>query len=542
VDYAGDERFDLRIKNLTTGEVLPDLIPGVHAGSAWSRDASVLFYTRVDDAWRPYQVWRHVVGTPTEDDGLVHEEPDEHFFLDVSLTRSERFVLIGAASKITAEWRYVPADAPLSEPAVIALRRDGVDYQVSHQGDRFLILHNDGALDWELAETPADAPGVWSTLIPHQPGIRLVDVDAFADHLVVALRRDGLSGLRVVPLTGGEPYDIAFPEPIYTVEPDINSEYDTRLYRLSYTSLVTPESIYDCDVATGQLTLRKRKPVLPDASGRPYSPDDFEQHREWATAEDGTRVPISLVCRKGTPRDAANPLVLYGYGSYEHSIDPYLSIPRLSLLDRGVVYAIAHIRGGGEMGRRWYEEGKLLAKRNTFTDFAACARHLAAAGWTSADKTIIRGGSAGGLLVGAAVTIAPDAFGGVVAQVPFVDALTTILDPSLPLTVVEWDEWGDPLHHKEFYDYMKSYSPYENVPAGQLPPMLVLGSLNDTRVNFTEPTKWVARLRDRTPSTDVLLKTEMGAGHSGPSGRYNSWREEAFIISWQLDRFGRADS
>jgi oligopeptidase B len=286
------------------------------------------------------------------------------------------------------------------------------------------------------------------------------------------------------------------------------------------------------------LTLRKTKPVRPDTSGRPFRTEDYEQHREWATAEDGTRVPISIICKPGTPRDGSAPMVLYGYGSYEASIDPHFSIARLSLVDRGVVYAIAHIRGGGEMGRRWYEDGKLLAKKNTFTDFVACARHLAATGWTSPARTIARGGSAGGLLVGASVTLAPDAFGGVVAVVPFVDALTTILDPSLPLTVTEWEEWGNPIDDPDVYAYMKSYSPYENVTGREFPPLLVLGSLNDTRVSYAEPTKWVARIRERSPHTQVLLKTEMGAGHGGPSGRYNSWREEAFISAWILDRVG----
>jgi oligopeptidase B len=538
-DYAGDERYNLRIRDLTTGDVLPDEIVRVGHGSAWSADASVLFYTRVDDAWRPYQIWRHVVGTPATQDVLVYEDPDERFFVGVDLTRSERFLLIGSSSKITSEWRLLPADRPLDEPTVIAPRREGVEYDVSHQGDRLLILHNDGALDYALATTPAAAPGEWTTLIPHEPGTRLTGVDAFADYLVVSLRRNGLTGLRVLP-NHGEPYDISFPEPIYTVGMDMTPEYHTTSFRLEYTSLVTPDSVYDCDLATGALTLRKTKPVRPDTNGRPYRTEDYEQHREWATAEDGTRVPISIVCKPGTPRDGSAPLLLYGYGSYEFSIDPHFSIPRLSLVDRGVVYAIAHIRGGGEMGRRWYEDGKLLAKTNTFTDFIACARHLAATGWTSRAKTIARGASAGGLLVGASVTLAPDAFGGVVAVVPFVDALTTILDPSLPLTVTEWEEWGNPVSDPDVYAYMKSYSPYENVTGHEFPPLLVLGSLNDTRVSYAEPTKWVARIRELSPNTTVILKTEMGAGHGGPSGRYNSWREEAFISAWILDQVGLA--
>jgi oligopeptidase B len=538
VDFDGDERYTVRFRNLHTGDVLPDEIPDTTYSSAWSRDASVFFYTTTNDAWRTDKIWRHVMGTPVADDVVMVDETDERFNVGVGLTRSERFILFSAASEVTSEIRYVPADEPRSELRMIAPRRVGVEYHVDHQGDRFLILHNDGAEDFALAYTPADAPGEWTPMIDHQPGRRLTDIDAFADHLVISARQDGLTSLRVVPIDGSKPFDLAFPEPIYTVGMGANEEYATSTIRLAYTSLVTPESIYDCDLATGELTLRKRKPVLPDASGRAYDPADFEQFREWATATDGTRVPLSIVARKGTPRDGSSAMVLYGYGSYEASIDPYFSIARLSLLDRGVVFAIAHIRGGGEMGRAWYDNGKLLAKKNTFTDFVDSARHVVAAGWTSPERLVARGGSAGGLLMGAVANLAPDAFGGIVAEVPFVDALTTILDPSLPLTVSEWDEWGDPLHDPEVYAYMKSYTPYENVADRPYPPILATTSLNDTRVLFAEPAKWVARLRVVAPNVPVLLKTEMGAGHGGPSGRYDAWRDEAFTLAWLLDRVG----
>lgn len=537
-DFEGDERYTLRVKDLRTGEVLSDEIKGISHGSAWSLDASVLFYVRVDDAWRPYQVWRHVVGTPESADVIVYEEADERFFVDMDLSRSERFILIGAGSKITNEYRYVPADDPTAEPVVIATRREGVDYHVEHHGDRFLILHNDGAEDFALAYTSVAEPGAWVPMIEHEAGTRLLTVDAFAGHLVLSLRRDGLTGLRVLPSDGGTGYDVTFPEDIYAVDIASNPEYDSSSVRLSYTSLVTPDSIYDCDVATGALTLRKRRPVLADESGRAFDPTDYEQHREWAIAEDGTRVPISLICRKDTPRDGSAPLVLYGYGSYEVSIDPYFSIPRLSLVDRGMVFAIAHIRGGGEMGRHWYEQGKMLTKRNTFTDFISCAQHLASVGWSRADRIVARGGSAGGLLMGAVANMAPEAFAGIVATVPFVDALTTILDPSIPLTVTEWDEWGNPLENVEFYNYIKSYTPYENVADRAYPPILAITSLNDTRVLYAEPAKWTARLRAVAPRARVLLKTEMEAGHGGPSGRYSAWREEAFTNAWILDRVG----
>ncbi|GAA3449532.1 S9 family peptidase [Dactylosporangium matsuzakiense] len=534
-DFSGDERFTLRIKDLRTGEDLPDVIEDVFYGSAWAADGSTLFYTRVDDAWRPYRVLRHSLGSGSTDDAIVFEEPDERFWVSIELTRSERFLLIDVNSKVTSEVLVIPADAPLTEPRSIAPRRQGVEYSVEHHGHRFLILHNDGAEDFALSYTSVDTPGSWTTLIEHEPGTRLLQVDAFSGHLVVSLRRDGLTGIRVVPLQGSAPYDIAFPEPLYSVGPEANLEYDTTSFRLHYVSMVTPDSVYDCNLDSGELTLRKQKPVLGD-----FDPSRYEQHREWAIADDGTRVPISIVARKGTPRDGSAPATLYGYGSYESSMDPWFSIPRLSLLDRGVIFAIAHIRGGGEMGRRWYDEGKLLAKKNTFTDFIACAQHLVKAGWTASDRLVARGGSAGGLLMGAVANLAPESFGGIVAQVPFVDALNTILDPSLPLTVTEWEEWGNPLADPEVYAYMKSYTPYENVRSVQYPPILAVTSLNDTRVLFHEPAKWVARLRAVSPSTKVLLKTEMGAGHGGPSGRYDAWREEAFVSAWLLDQVGKA--
>lgn len=534
-DFAGDERFTLRVKDLSTGEVLADEVPDTFYGSAWSADGSTLFYLTVDEAWRPYRVWRHAVGSPAADDVIVYEESDERFWVGVELTRSEKFIIIDAHSKVTSEARVIPASNPTGEPALVAPRRQGVEYAVEHHGHRFLILHNDGAEDFALAYTSADAPGEWVTLIPHSPGTRLESVDAFANHLVVSLRKDGLTGIRVLPAGSTDSYDIDFPEPLYSVGLDANPEYATTSVRLHYASLVTPDSIFDYDLVTRQMVLRKQKPVLGG-----FDPAAYEQHRDWAYADDGTRVPISLVCRAGTPKDGSAPCVIYGYGSYEASMDPWFSIPRLSLLDRGVIFAVAHIRGGGELGRRWYEDGKLLAKKNTFTDFVACARHLVKAGWTSTDRLVARGGSAGGLLMGAVANIAPDAFAGIVAQVPFVDALNSILDPSLPLTVTEWEEWGNPLDDPEVYAYMKSYTPYENVSAVDYPAILAVTSLHDTRVLYHEPAKWIARLRATAPAGSYLLKTEMGAGHGGPSGRYDSWKEEAFVAAWILDRLRAA--
>jgi oligopeptidase B len=540
-DFAGSERFTLRVKDLASGETAPDEIPGTFYGGAWSADGSALFYVTVDQAWRPYRVWRHLVGTPAAEDVVVFEEPDERFWVGVGLTRSERFLVISASSKLTSEVWLLDAAHPGGEFTVVAPRRQGVEYEVEHQvaddgSDRLLILHNDHAENFELAQVelaqaPLSDPTAWIPVVRHRADTRLLGVDAFADHLVVHLRQDGLTGLRVLRSDGSQ-HEIAFPEPVYRVSPGVNPEYRARAYRLGYGSLVTPDSVYDCDTETGELTLLRR-PVLPLPGGAAYDPAGYEQYRLWATAPDGTQIPISLVCRAGTPRDGRAPFVLYGYGSYEASIDPGFSIPRLSLLDRGFGYAIAHIRGGGELGRRWYDDGKMLNKINTFTDFVACARHLVSEGWTSPQRLVARGGSAGGLLVGAALNIDPGAFGAVVAQVPFVDALTSILDPSLPLTVTEWEEWGDPLHDPEVYRYMKSYSPYENLRTDRdYPPVLAVTSLNDTRVLYTEPAKWIARLQAEVPGGPFLLRTEMAAGHGGRSGRYDAWHEEALVLAW----------
>jgi oligopeptidase B len=528
-DFSGDERFTLRIRDLSTGEDLPDVIEGVFYGASWSADSGTLFYTTTDAAWRPSQIWRHTLGASRDQDALVHDETDEKFWVGIDLCRSEQFLVLEASSKITSEVWLIPADDPAAAPRVVRERVPGVEYSVEPDGDRLLVLHNENAEDFELSVADLSAPHVWSPLIPHTSGVRLEGVDAHATHVVVSLRQDGLSALRILP-KDGDPFDIAFPEPIYTVGAAGNPDYDTRTVRLAYASLVTPDSVYDYLLDSGELVLRKQKPVLGG-----FDPGEYEQHREWAVAEDGTRVPISLVCRKGTVRDGSNPCVIYGYGSYEHSVDPWFSIPRLSLLDRGIVFAVAHIRGGGEMGRRWYEDGKLTAKMNTFTDFIACTKHLQQTGWTSPQRTVARGSSAGGLLMGAVANLAPELYRGIVAQVPFVDALNTILDPEMPLTITEWDEWGNPIESAEVYAYMKAYTPYENVRAGTAyPSILAMGGLNDTRVLYHESAKWVARLRDRAPEGDYLLKTEMGAGHGGPSGRYDAWRDEAFITAWIL--------
>jgi oligopeptidase B len=535
VDLAGDERFTLRIKDLRTGQLLADQVENVFYGSAWSLDGSSLFYLTVDEAWRPHRVWRHALGNPVGDDALVLDEPDERFWVSVELSRSDAYIVIDLHSKMTSEVRVIPAADPTRSATIISARRQGVEYSVEHDParGRFLVLHNDNAEDFALAATPDDAPGAWETVIAHTPGTRLLGVDAFAEHVVVSLRREGLTGVRVLPATA-EPFEVALPEPLYSVGVGGNPEYETGSVRLNYTSLVTPDSVYDYDLRTRELTLLKRKPVLGG-----YDPAQYEQHREWATATDGTRVPISIVCKVGTARSRDNPTVLYGYGAYETSMDPWFSIARLSLVDRGFVFAVAHVRGGGEMGRHWYDDGKLLHKRNTFSDFVACAGQMVESGWTVPGKMVARGGSAGGLLMGAVANLAPQAFAGVLAEVPFVDALNSMLDPTLPLTVTEWEEWGNPLESAEVYAYMKSYSPYENIARdGTYPAILAVTSLHDTRVLYHEPTKWIAKLRALAPAGDYLLKTEMGAGHGGRSGRYDSWKEEAFNVAWIISLVG----
>lgn len=539
-DFEGDELYTVRVRDLESGVTLADEIPNT-GGAFFTPDGTGILYTTRDEAWRPDTLWLHRIGTAVSDDVQLFHEPDEKFWLGAGITRSRRYLVIGVGSSITSEEYLVDLTGDITaEPRPVWPRRDGVEYSVEHAvvngEDRLLILHNDDALDFELVSVPADDPqGERHVVVAHEPGRRLLGVDAFRDFATVEYRREGLERVGLLDYATDAVEELGFDEPLYSAGVSGNPEWHSPFLRLGYTSFVTPGTVYDLDLATRELVLRKQVAVLGG-----YDPADYGQRREWATAEDGTRVPISLVWKRsfGEPGTAARPVHLYGYGSYEHSIDPGFSVARLSELDRGVVFAVAHVRGGGEMGRQWYEEGKLLHKRNTFTDFVACARHLVDEGTTTPAQLVAEGGSAGGLLMGAVANLAPELFAGILAGVPFVDALTTILDPSLPLTVIEWDEWGDPLHDPEVYAYMKSYTPYENVQDGvEYPRILAVTSLNDTRVLYVEPAKWVARLR-AAGATDVLLKCEMVAGHGGVSGRYNSWRERAFELAWLLDTLG----
>ncbi|WP_066642747.1 S9 family peptidase [Serinicoccus hydrothermalis] len=544
VDTTGDERFDLRVKDLETGEVLDEAVTGIGYGTAWSADGHHLFYTRVDDAWRPFQIWRHEVGSPAEADVLVHQEDDERFWMGVGSSRDDRHVLIWLGSKNTSETRILDAEEPTGSFRVVAPREEGVEYDVEPAGDRLWIVHNRDHRDFALAVAPVSSTSAqdWSTVVPGEDGVRLAGVEAFAGHLVLSLRREGLTQLHVLPLSGeGRPvgggFQVPVDEPVYTIESGANPTYETDTLQVLVESMVTPRSVYDLDLGSGALELVKRQPVLGG-----YDPQDYQQHRLWATADDGTRVPISLVARRDLAPDGTHPGLLYGYGSYEVSADPHFSVSRLSYLDRGVVYAVAHVRGGGEMGRGWYEEGRMEHKTNTFTDFVACADHLVQSGWVAPDRLAAEGRSAGGLLMGAILNLAPERFRVVHAGVAFVDALTTILDPSLPLTVSEWEEWGNPVESAEIYALMRSYTPYENIRPVDYPAILATTGLNDTRVFYVEPAKWVARLRETVTSDPgerpILLKTEMVAGHGGRTGRYDAWRETAFEIAFVLDQLG----
>jgi oligopeptidase B len=578
-DTTGGERFTMQFTDLGTGEASPERLEDTSYGVAWANDNATVFYVRVDEAMRPYQLWRHRVGTDPAGDALVYEEADDHYYLGVGRTKDDRYILLGLESKVTTEVRVRRADDPVGEFAVIEPRRQGVEYHVDHdRGDpeegrpgRFLVVTNDGAEDFRLMEAPDDAPGRahWQEVIAGRPGVRLDTVDPFAGHLVVYEREGGETRARVIDRSGAS-RPVHQSESPSTVWAGANPEYDSTTLRYEYTSLVTPRSVYDLDLGTGEAVLRKRQPVLGD-----FDPARYRTERLWAEADDGARVPISLVYRPdlvrsgsgsgsgsgpgsgsgsgsgsgpGSGSGSGSPCLLYGYGSYEISMDPTFSSLRLSLLDRGFVFAIAHIRGGGEMGRAWYEQGKLLAKPNTFTDFVACARTLIDGGWTTPEQLVARGGSAGGLLMGAVANLQPGLFRAIVAEVPFVDCLTTILDATLPLTVLEWEEWGNPVDDPEIYRVMKSYSPYDNVRSTddrgrpvRYPDILATAGLSDPRVGYWEPAKWVAKLRAANPENRVLLKTELGAGHGGPSGRYDAWRDEAFVYAFVLDALGMAD-
>jgi oligopeptidase B len=574
-DRAGDEKYELRFRPLDptlVSGVAPETVPETGSGLAWSADARFIFYVRLDEAMRPYQLWRHELGTDPARDALVFEEDDRRFSLGTGSTRDGTFVLIALHSTNTTEWLAIPATDPQAPPRVLIPRRQGLEYAVDHlsadpadpadradPSDRaggpgwFVVLTNDAGPDFRVVaalDTADGSPDAWHEIVPHRPGVRVEDVDAFAGTLVLSERAEAETRVRVMPLAGGEDPLAGDLLAASWIVPSADSPSSTWLgtnpeptltsLRIGRTSMVTPSSVLQIDLATRDEVLLKQEPVLGD-----FDPDLYTSSRLWAEAADGAQVPISLVHRKDLVLPA--PCLLYGYGAYEISMDPSFSHHRLSLLNRGMAFAIAHVRGGGEMGRSWYENGRMEHKANTFSDFIACARHLVARGIARPEALAGRGGSAGGLLIGAVANEAPDLFRAMVAQVPFVDCVTTMLDDQLPLTVGEWEEWGNPLADESAYRRMLSYSPYDNVAAHNAdgsprtyPDLLVTAGLNDPRVAYWEPAKWVAKLRDVSPSTRVFLRTEMGAGHGGPSGRYDAWKEEALVIAFLLDALGLA--
>ena len=565
-DRAGNEKFDLRFRPLdaeTPPTAAAESVPETGYGLAWSAEGDYVFYVRMDEAQRPHQVWRHRLGADPTSDDLVFEEADRRFSLTTMSTRDTAFVLIGLHSTNTTEWLAIPSAEPLDEPRVVMPRREGVEYGVDHLTPAaggtgwFLALTNDGARDFRVLAAPATVLGTqdaeaWHEIVAHRPGVRVEDVDAFSSALVLSERAEAEARVRVIPLAeGDDPFAVDLLDASWIV-PSIDSpsatwlgpnpEPDTPTLRIGRTSLVTPSSVLQVNLADREETLLKQEPVLGG-----FDPARYTTFRQWAVAPDGARVPISVVHRRGLELPA--PTLLYGYGAYEISIDPAFSHHRLSLLDRGVVFAIAHVRGGGEMGRAWYEDGRMEHKANTFSDFIASGRHLVEAGIARPGALAGRGGSAGGLLIGAVANQAPELFRALVAQVPFVDCVTTMLDDELPLTVGEWEEWGNPLADESAYWRMLEYSPYDNVtgenPDGSgrtYPDLFVTGGLNDPRVAFWEPAKWVAKLRAFSPTTRVLLRTELGAGHAGPSGRYDSWKEEALVLAFLLDALGVAEA
>ncbi|AIG64654.1 protease 2 [Corynebacterium atypicum] len=562
VDTRGDERFELFVKDLDSGELLGDRLDGIFYGATWAGE-DYLFYLTVDEAWRPDKVWRHKIGTAQREDVCVFEETDARFNVGVGATRSQRFLIIEAASKVTSETWVLDMSTPEGEFRVLWPREQGVEYDVDHAvlagEDSWVVTHNatgpnfavgtcpvgDSALPRPVPENKDSMlPGLreLDRLIEHSETSRVEGVDCYRDFIFAGYRRGGIGRAAVLRLAGDDAAsarpqpgafdELEFDEELFTVGVLGNPEWDAQVVRLTYGSFTTPAQIFDYWVSTGERRLLKQQEVVGG-----YDPEQYTAYRLWAKASDEAEIPVSVVHRKDVdPMAGPRPMLLYGYGSYEAATDPAFSIARLSLLDRGMVFAVAHVRGGGELGRGWYDHGKKLEKKNTFTDFIAVADDLIARNMTAPDRLVMEGGSAGGMLAGAVANMGGDRFKAILAVVPFVDPLTSILLPELPLTVTEWDEWGDPLHDPEVYQYMASYAPYENVRPQDYPNILAVTSLNDTRVLYVEPAKWIARLRATATGGTFLLKTEMSAGHGGVSGRYARWRQTAFEYAWLVNQ------
>jgi len=526
IDTVSLRKYTIYIKDLETGMMLDDEIKLTTGGAAWASDSRNLFYTQKDDeTLRSQAIYRHVMGKPYSEDVLVFDETDETFSTYVFKSKSKKYMIIGSASTLTTEYRFLPADDPMGEFQIIQPRTQGLEYNVAHFGDDFYIITNLDATNFRLMKTPVNRTGkeYWTEVIAHREDVFLEGIEIFRDYLVVEERKEGLSHLRVIPWTGEDEHYIDMGEEVYSAWISVNPEFDSQVLRYGYSSLTTPVSTIDYDLETRKKVLLKQEEVV----GGTFDPAHYEAKRLYAEADDGKKIPMSVVYRKGTVLDGQNPTLLYGYGSYGHTIDPSFRSHRLSLLDRGFVFAIAHIRGSQVYGRPWYEDGKLLKKKNTFTDFNDCAEYLIRQNYTSPEHLYAMGGSAGGLLMGAVINLQPELYHGVIAAVPFVDVVTTMLDEDIPLTTSEYDEWGNP-NEKEYYDYMLSYSPYDQVEAKEYPNLLVTTGLHDSQVQYWEPAKWVAKLRDmKTDDHLLLMYCNMETGHGGASGRFEAYKETA---------------
>ncbi len=539
VDTLSRRQYNIRIKDLQTGTVFEDLLENTTGSAVWAADNKTLFYTRKDPVTlRSDRIYKHVMGTPATSDQLVYEESDETFNTYVYKSKSKKYIIIGSSSTLTSEYRILPADMPEGDFAVFSPRERGLEYSIYHYADHFYIVTNkDGARNFKVMKVREDRTqaGHWEEFIPHREDVLIEDIEIFKDYYVISERDRGLTRIQVNRWDESESYFLPFDNETYVAYPYVNLDFDTEDLRYLYNGMTSPYSIIDFNMRTRESVIRKEEEVLDPS----FDKRDYRSERVWAKARDGAQVPISLVYHKDTPLDGSSPLLQYAYGSYGSTIDPYFSTPRLSLLDRGFIYAIAHVRGGEYLGRPWYEAGKLLNKKNSFTDFIDCSQFLIAEGYTSADHLYAMGGSAGGLLMGVVVNMAPGLYRGVIAAVPFVDVVTTMLDPSIPLTTGEYDEWGNP-EDEVYYEYMKSYSPYDNVTAQEYPNMLVTAGLHDSQVQYWEPAKWVARLRSlKTDGNQLFLHTNMEAGHGGASGRFDALRETAQEYTFILDLEGK---
>ena len=538
-DTAGGERFTMRVKDLRDDSLLPEAIESTCGDAVWAADDQSFFYLVMSDAWRSYQVRRHVLGTPVDTDAVVYEETDSGFWVGLAEASSKQYIIISTGDQVTTEAYLIPATEPDAKPALVARRRIGHEYHIDHQGDRFVLRTNDAHQNFRLATAPEDdvSQTRWQTLVAGADSTYLRGFQCFKDWIVMEERVEGIDQIRVMDRRGHS-WRAAFPEPLYAVGLGANAEYEADTVRLGYASMVTPDTVYDYDINARTLHRRKVREV---PSG--YDPTGYESLRIQAPARDGAAIPVSIVRRSDTPLDGSAPLYLYGYGAYGMAMPPAFSTARLSLLDRGFIFAIAHVRGGGELGRAWYEHGKLQHRANTFNDFVDAARHLIERGWVRAGRIAIAGGSAGGELMGAVVNQAPTLWGAVAAHVPFVDVLNTMLDDTLPLTPGEWPEWGNPIADEAAFELIRSYSPYDQLKRGAYPPMFVTAGLNDPRVTYWEPAKYVAKLRAlKTDDNLLVLKTNMGAGHGGKSGRYDSLEETAQEYAFVLMALGMAEA